>query len=79
MFFNHGFSRLNRFFDHEFDELNELFAFLAKAHPDGSPRAVRGSNPSNQNQSEIRVIRINPSNGLPISENLFNPQSVVKN
>ncbi len=27
----------------------------------------------------IRVIRINPSNGLPISENLFNPQSVVKN
>ena len=41
MFFNHGFSRLNGFFDYEFDELNELFAFLAKAHPDGSPRAAK--------------------------------------
>ena len=30
----------------------QISAFLAKAHPDGSPRAVRGSDPSNQNQSE---------------------------
>ena len=58
--------QINRIYLPQLWQIQQISAFLAKAHPDGCKSRAR----------LFRVIRINPSNGLPISENPFNPHNL---